>query len=141
MAIIFDNQHPSISIPNSNKLTNWLNLVAKSESYIMGRLSYTFFTDAALLKVNQDFLQHDTYTDIITFDYNKDNMVIGEIYISLDRVKENANINNQLFLHEFCRILVHGLLHLLGYKDKTPEEKLEMTSKEDLYLSLLPQKF
>ena len=88
--------------------------------------------------MNVQFLNHDTYTDIITFDYNQDNIIIGEIYISLDRVMENAKTSQVPYNQEVKRIIIHGILHLMAYKDKNPEDKKEMTSKEDYYLSLHP---
>jgi rRNA maturation RNase YbeY len=136
--VIFNNQHPTLGIPNSSKLHNWLVQSIKNESYTLGKLNYTFLTDDELHKINMQFLNHDTYTDIITFDYNQGNMIIGEIYISMDRVKENSEKNKSDFNSELYRIIIHGLLHLMGYKDKTPQDKNEMTAKEDYYLSLLP---
>ena len=116
----------------------WLQEVAIYESFQIAKLHYTFLNDEDLLVINQQFLYHDTYTDVITFDYNQNEFVIGEIYISLDRIQDNALNIGTSFYNEFYRILVHGLLHLLGYKDKNPKDKKLMTSKEDYYLSLLP---
>jgi len=106
---------------------------------MLGKLSYTFLNDQELHQINVDYLQHDTLTDIITFDYNQESIVFGEIYISLDRVSENAVLNKVSFDAELHRILIHGLLHLLSYKDKDAKDKILMTEKEDYYLSLLPQ--
>lgn len=140
MAISFNNQHPLFNnIPQSKGLISWLQKAAEEEGFSIGQLNYTFCSDATLLAINQKFLQHDTYTDIITFDYNQDHLIIGEIYMSLDRIEENARINLVPFHVEFSRILVHGLLHLMGYHDKKPNEKVLMTQKEDYYLSLQPQ--
>lgn len=138
MIVSFNNQHPSLTIPKSNKLSIWLNIAAQHENFQIGRLSYTFLTDKELHKMNVQFLNHDTYTDIITFDYNQDNIIIGEIYISLDRVMENAKTSQVPYNQEVKRIIIHGILHLMAYKDKNPEDKKEMTSKEDYYLSLHP---
>jgi len=112
----------------------------EEENYVLGKLSYTFLNDNDLHKINVEFLDHDTLTDIITFDYNRGNIIIGEIYMSVDRIEENAVKNEVSFEKEFNRILIHGLLHLMGYKDKEPEDKFLMTQKEDYYLSLQPQK-
>ncbi|NOR86879.1 MAG: rRNA maturation RNase YbeY [Bacteroidales bacterium] len=139
MAITFHNQHPNLALPKLLNLEKWILKTIELESFQLGRLSFIFYTDDALLEINKQFLNHNTYTDIITFNYNQDQLIIGEIYISLDRIHENAQSNSVSFYQEFCRILIHGILHLLGYHDKSKEEKLEMTSKEDLYLSLLPQ--
>jgi len=138
LSVSFTNQHPSLSIPPKQKLTVWLRNTAKNENFQIGRLSYHFLTDIELHKINMEFLNHDTYTDVITFDYNQENIIIGEIYISLDRVLENSNTSQIAYNQEVKRIIIHGFLHLLGYKDKTPNDKIEMTSKEDYYLSLHP---
>lgn len=118
----------------------WLQKTIREEDFLLGKLHYTFLNDEDLHQINLDFLDHDTYTDIITFDYNQGKYIIGEIFISIDRVVENSKINKVVFQKELHRILVHGLLHLLGYKDKSLKEKSIMTSKEDYYLSLLPLK-
>lgn len=138
MAIQFFNQHPVHKLTNLNKLKNWLIKCAQAEDWEISRLSYSFLTDEALHKINLQFLDHDTLTDIITFDYNVERFIVGEIYISLDRVKENADYLQIPLQLELNRILIHGLLHLMGYADKTPDEKELMTSKEDYYLSLQP---
>jgi len=138
VSVTFNNRHKNIPIPELTNISKWLLNTAKSEGYDLGRLTYTFLSDADLHQINLQFLDHDTFTDIITFDYNQGQLVMGEIYISLDRVKENAAINSQSFRMEFFRILIHGLLHLLGYHDKIDSDKKEMTAKEDYYLSLLP---
>jgi len=138
LSISFKNQHPTLTIPQSQKLSKWLHKAAQNEDYHIGRLSYTFLTDAELHKINVQFLNHDTYTDIITFDYNQDRLIMGEIYISLDRVEENAKISQITYNQEVKRIIIHGILHLMGYKDKNQEDKKEMTAKEDYYLSLHP---
>jgi len=137
----FINQHPNLCIPSTDNLSSWLVSVIQEEGYNLGRLSYTFLNDDDLLKINVDFLDHHTLTDVITFDYNVDNYIVGEIYISLDRVFENAESRNISFSKESHRIMVHGLLHLLGYKDKEKDAKNLMTEKEDYYLSLQPSFF
>ena len=138
MSLSFTNQHPSLSLPKSQQLSVWLHNTAKKEGFEIGRLSYHFLSDEELLKMNVEFLNHDTYTDVITFDYNQEHIIIGEIYISLDRVLDNSETTQTAYNQEVKRIIIHGFLHLLGYKDKTPNDKKEMTSKEDYYLSLHP---
>lgn len=140
MAVFFKNQHPSYQIPLSPPLRKWFLRTIEEEDYLLGKLSYTLLNDKELHQINLEFLNHDTLTDIITFDYNQGNIIFGEIYISLDRVAENASLHHVTFHEELHRILIHGLLHLLSYKDKDPEDKKLMTQKEDYYLSLLPQK-
>jgi len=140
LAVSFKNKHTSYYIPLSSTFRQWFQRAIEEEDYILGKISYIFLNDSDLHKINLEFLNHDTLTDIITFDYNQGNMVFGEIYISLDRVAENASIHQVSFDEELHRIFIHGLLHLLSYNDKAVEDKKLMTQKEDYYLSLLPQK-
>lgn len=107
------------------------------EDTLLDRLNYIFCSDVYLLDINERFLKHNYYTDIITFDLSDSNAVKGEIYISIDRVKENAALHKQTLYTELSRVIFHGALHLCGYKDKREREKNIMRSKEDLYLSLL----
>ena len=115
------------------KLRNnkWLRLVAESEIRRIGDISIIFCSDNYILDVNQKYLQHDYFTDIITFDYTTRTRVNGDIYISLDTVASNAQQVNTTFTHELHRIIIHGLLHLTGQADKTPETKAQMTAKEE----------
>lgn len=140
MALSFSNKHPSFHIPLSPRLREWFHKTIEEEQHVLGKINFILLNDKELHQINLQYLAHDTFTDIITFDYNKGTILFGEIYISLDRVKDNARMNDISFEEEFHRILIHGLLHLLSYKDKNPEDKKVMTQKEDYYLSLLPQK-
>ena len=115
---------------------NWLKNVIASENKISGDIAVVFCDDAYLLKKNIEFLKHNTLTDVITFDYCKGNKINGDILISIDRVKENSKIYNTSFTNELNRVMVHGLLHLLGYRDKTKKDMEVMRKKEDLYLSI-----
>lgn len=115
----------------------WLQQVIRNEGKVPGDISYIFCDDEYMLERNISFLKHDTYTDIITFDECVGNMVAGSILISLDRVGENAEKFGKTFDNEFLRVLVHGTLHLCGYKDKTDEEAKVMRQKEDEALALL----
>ena len=99
-------------------------------------INFIFCDDAYLLEMNQEYLKHDTFTDIITFDYGSSEAVSGDIFISVDRIRENAAKLQQNALDELHRVMIHGILHLIGYKDKSPADKAQMTSKEDKYLSL-----
>lgn len=119
------------------KTKKWLTDLIKAEGYRLRDLNYIFMSDEGLLKMNQSYLDHDTYTDIITFD-NSDNEdeIEGDIFISIDRVKENAKTYDVEFTNELRRVLAHGALHLCGYPDKKPEEALKMRQMEDKYLSL-----
>ena len=127
-----------IDSPNLDEdgLISWLSLVCKSEALILNEINIIFCSDDYLLKMNIEHLSHDYYTDIITFDYCYDKEVLGDLFISLERVLDNAKTNNVLFINELCRVMVHGVLHLCGYKDKTLEESSLMRSKENHYLSL-----
>ena len=136
MSLSFSNQHTSYHIPLSPRLREWFRKTIEEEQHTLGKVNVILLNDNELHQINLQYLAHDTLTDIITFDYNKETVVFGEIYISLDRVKDNARMNGISFEEEFHRILIHGLLHLLSYKDKNPEDKKVMTQKEDYYLSL-----
>ncbi len=112
----------------------WLEDIVLSEGKKLGEINYIFCDDEYLLKVNQDYLQHDYYTDIITFDYVKGRTISGEIFVSLQRVSDNASTLSKDYEEELRRVLAHGVLHLSGYKDKSEEEEQLMRSKEDFYL-------
>lgn len=118
---------------NQNK--KWLNQVISNESKREGDITYIFCDDDYLLEKNIRFLNHNTLTDVITFDYCEEKSVSGDIFISIERVKENSEIFKVDFLTELNRVMVHGLLHLLGYKDKTEKESNLMRKKENYYLS------
>lgn len=117
----------------------WLKDVAACEDKTIEHITYIFCNDQYLLDLNQSYLQHDTLTDIITFPYKEGDFLESDIFISIERVKENAQLYHVQFKHELCRVMVHGLLHLMGYKDKTSAEKNVMRSKEDFYISKLQE--
>jgi rRNA maturation RNase YbeY len=120
------------------KLLNnkWLKLVAESEIRRIGDISIIFCSDNYILNVNQEYLQHDYFTDIITFDYCEGDRLLGDLFISVDTVKENALEYGTEFQEELHRVIVHGILHLIGYDDHTPEDIEVMRKKENYYLSL-----
>ena len=122
-----------IQLKNSN---DWLQKVITTEKKQLGEIVFVFCKDAYLLEKNIQFLKHETLTDVITFDYCEGNQISGDILISVERVKENSEIFEVTFLNELDRVMVHGLLHLLGYKDKTKEDAKLIRSKEDFYLSI-----
>lgn len=126
----------SFNLQNEAAVSQWLIHAISGEGKTCEELSITFCSDEHLLKLNQSHLNHDTYTDIITFDYSNRESVSGELFISVERVKENAVEYQVDFIDELHRVLIHGVLHLCGYQDKKPEAKLQMTSKEDYYLNL-----
>ncbi len=119
----------------SQAMARITNLI-KNEGFEVGEINYIFCDDEYLLAINQQYLNHDYYTDIITFDYTENYTISGDIYISTQRVSENAENHQVDFVHELYRVMYHGILHLCGYKDKTEAEQKQMRSKEDYYLSL-----
>lgn len=130
MAIYFNIEDVDLELKNEEKIKNWIKETIFSVGKQVGNISYVFCSDEYLLKVNIQYLNHDTYTDIITFDYVKGNLVSGDILISINRVKENAKIFNVPFEHELHRVIIHGIHHLLGQGDKTDEEAIQMRNKE-----------
>jgi len=105
-----------------------------SEGYEEGDITVVFVTDDYLLEMNKNHLNHDYYTDIITFDYTELNYITGDLFISYDRVLDNSKVFNVTSYNELCRVVFHGILHLCGYKDKSPEEEIIMRAKESYYL-------
>ncbi len=114
----------------------WLRFVAGAEARCLGDVNIIFCSDTYLLDINMRYLQHDYFTDIITFDYCEGNVLSGDLFISIDSVRENALFYKTDFKEELRRVMVHGVLHLAGYEDHTPDEQKTMRSKEDYYLSL-----
>lgn len=140
ISINYFTEDTSFTLRNKNKLRKWIQIVIGNEKKLPGNLNYIFCSDDFLYKLNIEYLNHDTLTDIITFDFSeKPDEISGEIYISIDRVKENAKKFNVPFNAELHRVMIHGILHLAGYHDKTEEEVSQMRSKEDNCLSLLPE--
>ncbi len=127
----------SIEMPalDERKVTRWIKAVAADYGFAVGNINYIFCSDERELEVNRQFLGHDYYTDIITFDYSTPSVLNGDIFISLDTVRSNAEQLNISFDAELLRILIHGVLHLTGQGDKTPETKAQMTAKEEKALA------
>lgn len=123
-------------LKNKTKIKKWLKLVAESEVFSLGALSIIFCSDNYILDINQRFLQHDYFTDIITFDYSEGEKISGDLFISVDSVRENSIEYETEFEEELHRVIVHGVLHLIGYDDHTDEDIRTMRSKENYYLSL-----
>lgn len=136
-SILFFTDGTKFSLRDRAKVRTWLNRVARSHRRRILSLNYIFVSDRKLLAMNRHFLDHDTLTDIITFPWEaRGNDVAGEIYISIDRVKENARSFGQPMKDELARVMAHGLLHLCGFKDKTPKEQAVMRSQEEKALVL-----
>jgi rRNA maturation RNase YbeY len=127
----------SIDMPalDERKLNRWIRAVAADYGFTVGNINYIFCSDERELAVNREFLGHDYYTDVITFDYSTASTLNGDIFISLDTVRSNAEMVGATFDDELRRILIHGVLHLTGQGDKTPETKAQMTAKEELALA------
>lgn len=123
-------------LKNKLKRKKWLKETIENEAFRLGDINYIFCSDEQLLDINIQYLNHDYYTDIITFDYKENHIISGDIFISTDRVKENAIINNEEFDDELNRVLVHGILHIIGYKDKMDEDIKLMREKENTYINL-----
>ena len=127
----------TFSLKTEAAIAACIKAITAEESREVGDIAFVFCDDNYLLKINKEFLDHDTYTDIITFDYSSGNEIISEIYVSTDRVEENAKKYKQTFENEIHRVMIHGVLHLCGYNDKLAEERQIMRDKENHYLSLL----
>lgn len=139
--ITFQSADRSLTLPNRRGLKTFIATLIKREGHQLEGINYVFCSDAFLLDINQRFLQHDYYTDIITFGLSEPGMPIeAEIYISVDRVKDNAKREGSTFRTEMLRVILHGALHLCGYKDKSSKQVKEMRGKEDEYLSLYTRK-
>ena len=125
------NYETTFELTNEVQFSTWISQVIVSENKKEGDLNYVFCNDDYLLNLNEQYLNHDTLTDIISFDYSVGNELHGDIFISIERVQENATIYNVTFIEEFKRVLVHGILHYCGYKDKTTQDEQIMRKKED----------
>ncbi len=125
------NYETEFELNNEAIYSSWISKVIVSENKKEGEINYVFCDDEYLLKLNIEYLNHDTLTDIISFDYSVGNELNGDIFISIERVKENANDFEVSFEEELKRVLVHGILHYCGFKDKSPEDEAQMRSKEE----------
>lgn len=138
MSIQFFSEETAFTLDSQDIISNWIVEVASLQNYQVGDLNYIFCSDDYLLEINKEHLNHDYYTDIITFDQSEeDGLIEADIFISVDRVKDNAEKLGVDFPKELYRVIIHGLLHLLGFGDKTEAEKTEMREKEDACISLL----
>jgi rRNA maturation RNase YbeY len=131
------NFETDFDLKNQPIIKNWVEDIIISEGYELGEIVYVFCNDDFLLKLNVEFLNHDTLTDIISFDYKVGKQINGEIYISVERVAENATDFKSTFEEELHRVIIHGILHFCGYKDKTDAEELKMRKKEDECIAIL----
>ena len=129
------NYETEFSLENEQQISHWISSVISEEEFREGEINYIFCDDDYLLKLNLEFLNHDTLTDIISFDYTVGKEINGDVYISIERVRDNANDFNVEFIDELNRVMVHGVLHYCGYKDKSEDEEKTMRLKENYYTS------
>ena len=131
------NSETTFNLNNEAKTILWIERVVVLEGFVIGEINYIFCDDIYLNHINIEFLKHDSFTDIISFDYSLGKQISGDIFISIERVLDNAGKYNVTFENELRRVMVHGVLHYMGYKDKTIEEKKIMTLKENTCILLL----
>ena len=131
------NYETELQLDNEEYLSQWISNTITNEGFSEGEINYIFCDDAYLIDLNIEFLDHDTLTDIISFDYTLGKLINGDVYISIERVRENADDFEVTFENELSRVMIHGILHYCGYKDKTEAEEAEMRSKENYYIAKL----
>jgi len=131
MAIVYETADASFPKLKRRETTRWIKQVIANYNKKQGDITYVFCSDAEILRINQSYLKHDYYTDIITFDYSEGDKISGDLFISLETVKTNSEKFKTGFDEELRRVMIHGILHLCGYEDKTPEMKRIMREKED----------
>lgn len=136
MAIYFSSENTKFDLKAKMKVKKWITDIIKAQGKRVGDISYLFCDDAYLIEVNREYLDHDTYTDIITFDYVEGDVISGDILISVERVEDNAAQFNTTFEQELHRVIIHGILHLLGQKDKSDADAAMMRKKEESALEL-----
>ncbi len=134
MAILFHEKFQGYKLKRKNRIRQWIKNSVASEHYYCGDINFVFENDENVYKINKKYLKHDWYTDVISFDYNEKKLVSGDIIISIERVKDNANTYNVKMEEEILRVMIHGILHLCGYEDRTEGEKAVMSEKENHYL-------
>lgn len=132
--INFYNEDVAFRLTDRRVLKQWIKETVETEMKLTGEVSFIFVSDQYLLQINQQYLKHDTLTDVVTFDYSEGDHISGDIFISVPRVKENAATFAVDFRDELHRVMIHGVLHLIGYKDKTKFDEQTMREKEDYYL-------
>ncbi len=134
MAFSFNFEDVQFELPEIKKLEDWIGFAIQNEDCFTGNVTYIFCSDEYLLNVNKQYLNHDYYTDIITFDYVKDSVISGDMFISADTIRSNAEIYGVSFENELLRVMIHGVMHLVGYDDLTDEQEAEIHKMEDFYL-------
>ena len=141
MSVHFFNEGSNFKIEGKRVLKNWIKYIVLQEGKSVGNINFIFSNDEYVLEINKVYLNHDYFTDIITFNYNQGTILNGDIYISVDTVRGNAELYNVTFEFEIQRVIIHGILHLVGFDDTTDALKSEMKEQEDKALTLLITKF
>ncbi len=139
--ITYNTQNVDMPLIDQAQITAWVAEVARLHERRVGQINYIFVDDERILEVNREFLQHDYYTDIITFDYDEADIINGDLFISLDTVRTNAEQVGASYEQELHRVIIHGVLHLCGINDKGPGEREIMEAEENRALGLLPERF
>lgn len=139
MGVIYSNEGTGVRLGHKRRLNRWIKECAEAENWVLGDVAIVLCSDSYLLQVNRQYLQHDYLTDIITFPYNQGRVISGDLLISVDTVRSNAQEYGVVFHVELCRVIIHGVLHLMGYKDKTAAESKIMRTKEDQALCKLAE--
>ena len=137
MSIKFFNEETKYHLKDRIRLKKWINSVIHSEKNESGVINFIFTSDNYLLNINKEYLSHNYYTDIVTFNYCEKNIINGDVFISIETVKNNSTRFDVTFIEELYRVMIHGILHLIGYDDKSDEEKVVMKEKENYYLERL----
>jgi len=135
MSVYFHNEDNSYVLPAKRKVKSWLKTSIEHQKMSIGTINVVFCSDQHLLGINKEYLNHDYYTDIITFNYCEAKLISGDLFISIDRIKDNSKNNKLLFVNELHRVIIHGVLHLCGFNDKTKAEKKEIRQMEDYFLN------
>lgn len=136
MNFSFNFEDVNFELPDHKKLEEWIDFAIRNEECFTGNITYIFCSDEYLLNVNKQYLNHDYFTDIITFDYVKDDLISGDMFISVDTIRSNAEIYGVSFENELLRVMIHGVMHLVGYDDLTDEQEAEIHKMEDKYLEV-----
>ncbi len=135
MSILFHKINIKKNLKNKSRIKKWIANIIESYNYLTGQINIILVDDSWLLQINKDHLNKNSLTDIITFDFNEGKFISGDLYISLERVIENSKIYSYTVSDELLRVIIHGILHLVGFKDESPEQRIEMRKKEDKALS------
>lgn len=141
MPIKYFTEDTRFNLKQRKLLKNWIIAAIENEKKIVGEINFIFTSDKYLIKINKEYLSHNYYTDIVTFNYCQENLINGDIFISIDTVKNNSKRFSVTYLNELHRVMIHGVLHLIGYDDQNEDQKAEMREKENFYLERLENLF